>query len=340
MQFRSNILTRIIPVSTSSLPWLGDLIRFNFPFIYNKSTLNSSVFFLLSSSKKLIFFNIFSELRLKFFSKLITNSFAFELSSQPESFYPTKSLSSKEFVLRFFFVSNLVCLNFNLREFSPSFTAIIRTAKTKSISFYGIFFDFSLTGIKSTFFDLANFSKTFFSYKVNLEQSIFTQFFIFSFFSFRNLPSYSFFTPAFSKKFVPSSSTIFNVSLNTTFSSQQISSVGVNFSAVSLPFSSVKGYGSDFVFFRAIDLHPDLNSFESNVCASPLKSLSNNDLFSFTPFFYNFFVPSYQIELIPSFNTYRAVLIEIKSSLDTPYSRLFTFRSHIKTSTIYLIFLI
>lgn len=322
LQFRGQTLVRILPLSESLLSWIGDLTRFNLPVFVN--ILSKYKTFGTSFSNNVKFFSFFHKFH---------NTFHFFYSMFSTKFHQQKSFFYKSFFRNS--VTQDVNLNedaphilifhfLNIRQYSPSYSAYIRTiTRHKKIIFFGAFFDLRLNKhIDFNFFSALHYSLTLFSYSsfssLILKSSSFS---IFSPFQLLNFPTssiktFSFFTSEhlsykFLSTFHPSTS------FSTFFSNSSMNSLFTPFSVPSINSS----------FNYAPEFRKNLDQFLN-------KNFFLN-FFSFSNLFCN--VPTYIIsssllcyQKIDNFFEYNR-----SRTLRTPYSKLYDFRQISRVQTNY-----
>jgi hypothetical protein len=309
-QFRFNSITRILPNSSSLLPWISDRIRFNFPVIFNSLSINFSVSLIISKARLFTFFSSFAFSVLSALVKTISN---FSPKQNLISFYNTQTLSHRDFL--HCNTCTVAVFHFNLRELSPAFIARVRTIKT-NVLYYGTFFDFKLSS-SSYFFSTIQFYNSFFTYNQLFLSNSVDSYIIFSY-----------------KKFI-------NKSVYTNFNYQNVSDTVENpiFSALSIPFStsSIKSItSSNLILINSSFPSSFFTNFDLLIFSSvKIKSLPESQ-FIYNPFFINFFHPYYHVSSL----TYSSILSTFINNsdqrvLNTSYSRLFNFRRVSRTPTIF-----
>lgn len=321
LQFRGQTLVRILPLSESLLSWIGDLTRFNFPVFLN--ILSKYRSFGTSFSNNTKFFSFFHKFHntFYFFYSIFSTKIYQQRSFFYKSFFKTSFVEETNFND---FQQTLIFHFLNIRQYSPSYSAYIRTiAKPKKVIFFGAFFDLRLNkNIDFNFFSASQYSPTLFSCSsfssLVLKSSSFS---VFSPFQLLNFPTSSIKNPSFvttqylsckfSSTFHPS------ISFSTFFS---ISSMATSFAPFSIPFTKTS-------FSYIPEFRKNLDQFSN-------KNFSLN-FFSFSNFFQNIstYITSSSLlcyQKIDNFFEY-----DRSRTLRTPYSKLYDFRQISRLQTNY-----
>ncbi len=312
LQFFSSTILRILPLSTSSLPWLSDLVRFNFPYSFNLCQKAFSVSF--TFSKRLVY---------KFFGDQVYMLRAFfeflmplrSLVVRPSSYL--LSIFKSDLVQSF---THFIFHSFNLREFSPSLLASLRVLKNSTFMFFSSFFDFGNLSNRSFFFPNMIFSSTFFSLKtyvalkLNFKTSI-----CFSKHSFKNFVVLNFIQNSFGRN--ANFSSRFSLFFQSELFCYDFETFP-KFTFVKSTSSSKTGVLSDFFFFKPATI-TDLPSLEKSFSVSKTQAL----LFPAFNFF-NYSIYFYHSQNLGSeyFSFPLQLFIAKRRVLNTPYSSLYNYR--------------